>query len=193
MRVRRHDSGLFPIARLRYVRPIPPLLIEANRLAAEGNYDQAAGIYERLADTALERQIPRAPYLFLHAGRASFFAQKSHSGAALLRKGLSLFAEQGRWTELQRSGGRMINFLTMAGFADEALELQSWIEISFPKLESDLMGSSPPITSVVDAEFTLPTQCPYCGAPVDPREVEQIDEDAVECLYCGNILRRDVR
>jgi hypothetical protein len=168
------------------------LLIEANRLVAEGNYDQAMGIYERLADAAVERRIPRAPHFYIHAGRAGYLAKKNSAGAALFRRGLSLFAEQGRWAELQRSGERILNFLSKMGYADDAMELQSWIEISFPKLDYAPANPRPSLLQNSQPETHFLTQCPYCGAPVDPREVERIDADTIECLYCGNIIRGEV-
>jgi hypothetical protein len=35
----------------------------------------------------------------------------------------------------------------------------------------------------------LPTQCPGCGAPVRPDEVDWLDDVTAECEYCGSPVR----
>jgi hypothetical protein len=35
----------------------------------------------------------------------------------------------------------------------------------------------------------LPSHCQACGAAVRPDEVEWVDEQIVECAYCGSPIR----
>ncbi|HEX9017849.1 MAG TPA: hypothetical protein VF806_01610 [Anaerolineaceae bacterium] len=39
------------------------------------------------------------------------------------------------------------------------------------------------------AQTVLPLMRPSCGGPLDPREVEWVDETAAECGYCGSLVR----
>jgi hypothetical protein len=168
------------------------MLIEANRLLADGNYNQAADVFERLAAGALERRLPRAPYLFLQAGRAHYLAQENATGATLIRNGLSLFAEQGRWKELSRSGTIAVRGLVEQGFSEDAKEIRNWLEMSFPGCEVEATDKLPG-TSIKKHEVLLPLQCPSCGAPVNPKEIDWVSDKTAECLFCGNMLRGEER
>jgi hypothetical protein len=190
MRMRRRFGRPLPVG-AGYQRPIPPMLIEANRLLAEGNYRQAAEVFERLAAGAVERQGPRAPYLFLQAGRARYMAQEASTGAILIRRGLSLFAEQGRLKELKRAGTNVVRGLRDQQHLEDAKEFRTWLEMSFPGCEVEATDRLPGAV-IRPYRPTLPLKCPSCGAPVNPLEIEWVTEETAECIYCGNMLRGDI-
>jgi hypothetical protein len=37
----------------------------------------------------------------------------------------------------------------------------------------------------------LPTNCPKCGAPVHMDELTWVDENTIECEYCGSLMRSE--
>jgi hypothetical protein len=153
-----------------------------------GQYLQAAAIFEELAHGALRLQVPRAPFLFIQAGRGFFLGGQKGQGLQLLQRGLGLLAESGRWTELARVGGRVVDELAELGADQESAEVKAWLESAMPE------GFSPAKiakTSSVRAHPVLPTHCPRCGGSVDPGTVTWLDDATAECLYCGSAIRAE--
>ena len=65
---------------------------------------RSAEIFENLAEGALRHRMPRAPHLFVQAGRARFYAGQAAIGLTQVKRGLKLFADKQRWGELYRTG-----------------------------------------------------------------------------------------
>ncbi|MBN2385497.1 MAG: hypothetical protein JXB85_00650 [Anaerolineales bacterium] len=159
-----------------------PLLRRANDLMAAGNYAEAAQAFEQLANGALSRGIPRAPQLFLQAGRCRVLAGQAPVGMAHLEQGLRLFAGQGRLPELHRAGARVVAELNQRGLAEEAARIEALLKGVLPA-EFIPTGPGPAKKAV------LPTSCPGCGGPIRSDEVEWIDTTTAECPFCGSAVR----
>ena len=73
---------------------IPVALQHAHELMEGGNYAEAALAFEKLAAAAEQRMGPRAPFLFMQAGRARILLKQIPAGMAHLRHGLEKEASE---------------------------------------------------------------------------------------------------
>ena len=161
---------------------VPPMLQRANQLMAAGDYEAAASAFRELAQRAEERFPQRAPFLFMEAGRAAIFSGQTKDGVAHLRRGLTIFASQGRIHRMRIFGRRAIDELNAHYLTAEADEIANLLRGNLPK-------ETPADRPTVPRRPTLPTHCPSCGAAVRPNEIEWLDEFTAECDYCGSPIR----
>lgn len=174
-----------PLRRIPQRRPgrVPPALQAANALMQRGQYDQAAEIFEKLADEAAARQHPRAGTLYLRTAQAFLAGQHPQEAVAHARRGLDLLAQAQRWQLVHRHGQRAVAALRQHNYTKEADEMQAYLRDLLP---TDFQAARQPAQTGV-----LPAQCSGCGAPVNPREVEWLDARTAECPYCGAILHTE--
>ena len=163
---------------------VSSMVQQANQLMASENYTGAADAFKELAQDAEERFPHRAPFLFMEAGRAAILSGQTKIGVAHLRRGLTLFASQGRIQRMQAFGQRAMDALKTQNLHIEAEEIASILTGNFQK-------ETPPDRPTVPRRPMLPTHCPSCGAAIRPYEIEWLDEVTAECDYCGNPLRED--
>lgn len=184
--------------RRRPIRPRPGrpggraklMLKRAHRMLADGAYLPAGHLFEELAEGALRRGIPRAPFLFLQAGRGYLFGGEIEKGMDFLKRGLTLLAEEARWPELHRVGTRTAEDLVSRGYEKEARQINEWIASVLPdNFDSNATSLSDPVIN----RPVLPTHCPQCGGAVDPKAIAWMDEVTGECLYCGSPIRAETR
>ncbi len=161
---------------------VPPMLQRANQLMATGDYEGAAIAFKELAQRAEDRFPQRAPFLFMEAGRAAILSGQTKTGVAHLRRGLTIFASQGRIPRMRAFGQRAIEELKARNLNAEAEEIASLLNANLPK-------EIPVENSASDKRPVLPTHCPSCGAAVRPDEVEWLDDVTAECAYCGSPVR----
>ena len=91
----------------------------------------------------------------------------------------------GRWSELQRLGGTIVDLLNNGGYAEQAAAIGEWLSTS-------LIGK--PIAAAVHSpaqQPLLPTRCPSCGAAVNSKELNWLDDLTAECLYCSGPIRAE--
>ncbi len=161
---------------------VPPMLQRANQLMASEDYAGAAVAFKELAQRAENRLGPRAPFLFIQAGRAAILGGQTKTGVADLSHGLTLLASQGRFPRMRAFGQLAIEDLRARNLNAEADEIANLLKASLPKgFQAD---NSAPAKKPV-----LPTHCPSCGAGVKPDEVEWLDDVTAECAYCGSPVR----
>ncbi len=164
---------------------VHPEVAHAHDLLAQGQYPEAAATFSRIAEVAQARGGPRAPFFYIQAGRAFVLAGQVEAGVASLRAGLEMLASAGRWSELQRLGGTTVDQLNDLGHTEQAAAIGDW-------LSRRLIGK--PIASAVQPpakQPLLPTRCPSCGAAVNTKEVDWLDDLTAECLYCGVPIRAE--
>ncbi len=171
----------------RFPIDVPPALQRANELMASGDYSGAAAAFEQLAQAAVARGGPRAPWLLQEAGRMRILTGQTEVGMEHLQRGLSLLAARGQWQPLYRSGLRLTAELKTRGLVEQAGKVEMLVKSLLPAAFVPLNpGALPGKTQAV-----LPTSCPGCGAPVHSDEVDWMDEATAECPYCGSALRRE--
>ncbi|MDO8755135.1 MAG: hypothetical protein Q7J80_14650 [Anaerolineales bacterium] len=163
---------------------VPPMLQRANQLMASGDYEGAANAFMDLAQRAERRFPQRAPFLFMEAGRAAILSGQAKTGVIHLRRGLTIFASQGRIHRMQAFGQRAIDELKARNLNVEAEEIASLLSGNLPK---EIHTEQPAIAR----RPILPTHCPSCGAAVRSNEIEWLDEVTAECDYCGNPIRSE--
>jgi len=167
----------------------------AHRLLEAGEHANAAYLYEELAQSAHDRgRLRVAPHLYIQAGRANLLGGQAEAGMRLVRQGLGMLAEAGRWLTLSRLGRRLVIELRDLGRGNDAAEIERWLESSLRGQDlsdsfGDVEAGAEAGAQAVPRRGILPLQCPYCGATVHPDEVEWIDENTAECAYCGSMLR----
>jgi len=161
---------------------VPPMLQRANQLMAAGDYKAAADAFKELAQRAEDRFPQRAPFLFIEAGRAAILSGHTHDGVAHLRRGLTIFASQGRIPKMRAFGQRAIEELKARNLNAEAQEIANMINIDLPK---EILAEH----STAAKKPLLPTHCPSCGGALRPDEVEWLDDVTAECAYCGSPVR----
>jgi len=161
-------------------------LRRAHRLLDQENYQDAAVIFETIAQGAQEEGfLGRAPFLYLQAARARLLAGHVDAGMVWLKQGFDLLADTRRFQALQRTGQRAVQELNRLGQTQQAQEAESWLVHLLEATPAPWSGQS----VEPKATPTLPAKCPQCGATVRPDEVEWIDKKTPGCAYCGSILK----
>jgi len=168
-------------------RKVHPLLLRANQLFSNGKYMEAANLYEKLAKGALDRGLPRAPLLFLQAGKSLLATGRLKRGVVLAQRGLGLLADQNRWRELHQFGYRTVNVLNELGYEKEAQNMEEWLKARLPEKEEAAIREHQ--AAAPNAKPDFPVNCSACGARVHPDEVVMIDTTTAECSFCGSIIK----
>ncbi len=172
----------------RVVAPeVPPLLQRANQLLETGNYAVAAEAYEQLARGALSRGGPRAPMIFLQAGRARLLNNEAKQSFEHIKQGLLMLATSAYWVRFQRAGQLAVQEYKQRELTVEAEAIEKLINSRLPA-----GFSSQEILETHTKKPVLPTHCPSCGAALRPNEIDWFDEVTAECAYCGNPVRGEV-
>ncbi|OIO89060.1 MAG: hypothetical protein AUK02_02905 [Anaerolineae bacterium CG2_30_58_95] len=154
---------------------------------ATGDYNGAAVAFEGLARGAEGRGGPRAPHLYLQAGRARLLIGQIAAGMGHIRHGLALLAARQQWPVLHRTGQLTVAFLTERGLTQKAQEISDYLKATLPPLPVSDFGSQ--TAPGEKPRPVLPTTCPGCGGPIRADEVEWVDEVTAECPYCGSAVR----
>jgi hypothetical protein len=156
-------------------------LREAHRLYGAGQVAEAAEIFAHLGHTAEAHHMPRRA-VRLHARAAESYAQAGNKGMALseARQALQMVQRQQARGQL----GRLLRRIT-EGFRQQGMQAEAeTLEREFGGGVAVAEGAGEEMV----AHGRLPAQCPQCGGPVRPDEVEWVDADRAECAYCGSIL-----
>jgi len=163
---------------------IPPVLQRAHQLMEQGEYAKAALDFEQLAGAAEKRMGPRAPFLFIQAGRARILLNQNNAGMVHIRHGLELLASSGRYPQLYRAGNRVMQDLKTRGLEKESQEIAGIIHNHIPAISESPTQRGPDPSRVM-----LPTHCPSCGGPIRADEADWIDSLSAECPFCGSPVR----
>jgi tetratricopeptide (TPR) repeat protein len=166
------------------------ILTRANQLMAEGQFTEAAAIYERLCVEGKERGfIIRAADFALQAARAYFAAGDIDAALAKAKEGLQLLARGGRPERIPRVLSKIVAKLREKGYNIQADELEREAERILSEVGLSLEEAEQQAPQMPERRGTLPAKCSGCGAPVIPDEVEWHDAQTAECLYCGTVLK----
>jgi len=149
-------------------RPLNPvnmaLLIQANRSMAGGKPGEAAPLFAQLAQNMEAHQHPRRAANF-HAMAAHAFADSNSEQGATehARAALQVFLQY------------QMNQRTSMFFTNITRKMN----------ERGMKGAADKTTH----RGILPTNCAKCGAPIHGNEANWVDENTVECEYCGVLIR----
>ncbi len=173
--------------------PLPPqvrrALIRANRLMADGQFSEAAAIFDRLSEEAKRRDMPvRAADLAFQASRAHF-AGNVDVAVDRAREGLQLLVRGDRLERVPRVLSRMTSALREKGYDAQADQLEQDAARMLEEAGSSLQDARQRAPQMTERRGTLPPQCRGCGAPLVPDEVEWHDAHTAECVYCGTMAK----
>jgi len=157
------------IARLRH----------AHRCMETGRFIDAASIFRDLAKKAEDNALPRAPQLYLQAGRAQILGGDLRAGLFSLEYGLNLMIKLDQHTRFHAASQRVFHDLRELGYADQAEQMEARLSDSSAAVENN---PSPEI------HVNLPSACPKCGATIKPDELAWINTTRAYCDYCGSVL-----
>ena len=169
--------------------PLPPALLQtlnqANRFVANGQPGQAAPLFAGLADQMETTNHPRRA-ANLHAQAAHAYTDSRNEQAALdqARSALTLFIQN---QMVRRTPVFLTNItrkFTNNGMPNAAAALA--------KEFGSRVGPMPaPASPAAGQRGRLPTNCSKCGAPIRADEANWLDANAVECDYCGSLIRAE--
>jgi tetratricopeptide (TPR) repeat protein len=157
-------------------------LRRAHQLLENGEFREAAEIFERLADSATQRGFQQAPNLNFQAARAWLQAGQIDKALPRTRSGLELLLDSGRYQRFAAAEKRILEMLESQGYKAEADQLRA-------ELERMKAGKPIPEIAFPTSKVKLPSKCPYCGGSILPDEVEWFDEVTPGCSYCGSPLQ----
>lgn len=174
--------------------PLPPqvrrALVRANRLMEDGQFAEAADIFEQLSEKAQRRgMLVRAGDLTLQASRAHFAAGDVDAALERVREALRLFVRGGRPGRVPRVLSRTVAALRERGYDAQADQLEQEAALALEELGLSLEELEQRAPQVTAGHGSLPARCSGCGAPLAPDEVEWHDARTAECPYCGTIAK----
>lgn len=183
----------------RLLRPRGPLQLlgRAQRLFETGQYQEAAPIFERLAQGAAERGMwSRAGDLALQAARCYLEAGQVDLALERGKQALRLYGRGGLFGKVQSLLPRIVQALENKGYHEQAQALRAEVEARLAEIPPE-RRPVPPVRAARWPFFRhpdqkpreLPAQCSSCGAPVRPDEVTWLDQTSAECPYCGSVLK----
>lgn len=171
---------------------LPPKAQKANQLFKQGKYKEAAVLYEELFKEAEKRNAPIAPRLALQTGFACLKADEKEKGIQSIKAGFEIWITREQWRELRKGSRISFNRLKGEGFNDETEELEKWLKDQIPESIKDSQTWKEGFFQTQTAAKTkLPSVCPQCGAPVDPKEVEWFNDEIAQCPFCNVILNSE--
>ncbi|MEW5718670.1 MAG: hypothetical protein AB1817_08605 [Chloroflexota bacterium] len=157
----------------------------ANNLLAQGKPNDAAQIFERLAQEGEARGFAK-PAANAHAQTALAYAQAKNETAALThaRAALTQFAQLGMAQRAPTFYNDIVQKLRENGMMRAADALQREFGDQIKTLSAQGVGAAAP-------RGRLPSKCPHCAGPARSDEVEWIDAQSAECVYCGGVIQTE--
>jgi len=157
----------------------------ANSLLAQGKPNDAAQIYERLAQEGESRGFAK-PAANAHAQAALAYAQAKNETAALThaRTALTQFVQLNMAQRAPTFYNNIVQKLRENGMANVAETLQREFGDQIKALTAQGFGAPA-------ARGRLPSKCPHCAGPARSDEVEWIDAQSAECVYCGGVIQTE--
>ncbi len=159
-------------------------LKQANELIAAGKQGEAAPSLAGLAQAVQAANHPRrAAKLYARAAHAYADSRDGQAALAQARGALDLFLQCHMARRAALFYTNITRKLNDAGLGPAAARLQQEYGGRIGQL-----GPLPP-ERTAPQHGQLPTNCPKCGAPTPHEDASWIDENTVECDYCGTPIR----
>lgn len=159
-------------------------LARAHQLYQSGQFKEAALIFAQQAqEMEASRHFRRAANL--HAQAAHAYADGGDEAQALIhaKAALTQFLELRMLERAPRFYTNITNKMRARGMNNQANILMNQF--------GDRVGALPVSTQPLPnkPKGLLPPVCPHCGGQVRSDEVEWVDPNSAECIYCGSILQ----
>jgi DNA-directed RNA polymerase subunit RPC12/RpoP len=163
------------------------VLVKANQLMADGKSSEAGRFFADVAADMQRSNHPRrAANLYTRAAHAFIDANNEQAAQDNARKALTLFIEFNMVGRAQIFFTNITRKMNDKGMKVAAESFQRDYGAQIPALP-------PELRQYRSKRGLLPTNCPKCGTAVHGDEVEWVDNDTVECEYCGTLIRIEGR
>lgn len=160
---------------------------EARQHYRQGQYAEAAGLFERMAGVARERDLTRVA---IHMGvrAAACHAHLGHGEAfdQWLAHAMHDAKAEGDRDRSARTFGQLVKVLADTPLADRSDDVAQTVRSQLGVMPKAPERSGTPINRSVRRH--LPKACASCGAPVVADEVEFNEDGAVDCDTCGGLV-----
>ncbi len=161
-------------------------LLKANQLVARGKMLQAGAIFASLAYAMKTGNHPRrAANLYARAAHAYADGNDRQSAQAYSEAALSLFLQTQMYNRAATFYTRITGKMTAKGMNAAVAELKQKFGSRITDLPTKPLAMPPLRRSL------LPTTCPQCGAPLHTEDLTWVDENTVECDFCGSLIRSE--
>ena len=173
---------------------VPPqvrlALQRARRMVESGRSDEAAAIYERLADRAYEDDRLRAAVqMDLEATRAWLQAAQLVGAQKRALHALDALLDRGRMPQLVMPVvERIAHAIEAQGSPEDAADFRAQVDARLKAHEAILEDGEGVAGRPGSHRGRLPEQCPTCYAPLRSDEVEWLEPDRAQCAYCGAVV-----
>lgn len=160
------------------------VLVRANQLMSEGKPLDAGPLFTSVADALKHSNHPRrAANLYTRAAHAFADGINEQASLTYAREALALFTQYKMAGRALAFFTNITNKMTAKGMkaAAEVLQREYSAQI-LPQPVGTRPGKQPP-------HRLLPTSCPKCGAPIHGEDVTWVDDNTIECEYCGTLVR----
>jgi hypothetical protein len=160
-------------------------LTKANQLVASGEPGQAAPLFANLATEMETSSHPRRA-ANLHAQAAHAYADIQDEQAALkqARLALNLFIQY-------QMANRTPIFYTNITRKFKNKGMKSASETVISEFGSKIKPMSIQPTPAPSHQGQLPTNCSKCGAPIHKNDANWVDDQTIECDFCGSLIRSE--
>jgi len=159
------------------------ILVQANRLLVEGQPMETGSLFTQVAEAVkISRHPRRAANLYARAAHAFVDAAKEQAALDNARAALALLTQT-------RMAGRTAAFFTNITHKMNAQGMKAAVDALQREYGGEVVASPP--VSLPKSHGLLPTNCPKCGAPIHVDELNWVDENTIECEYCGAFVRSE--
>ncbi len=160
-------------------------LAGADQLVANGHPGQAAPLFASLANELETNAHPRRA-ANLHAQAAHAYADNQDEQSALdqARRALTLFIQNQMVNRTPVFYANILRKFTNKG-------MKSAVNSITAEFGSKI-GPMPAQPTSGDSHLgQLPTNCLKCGAPIHKNDANWVDDQTIECDFCGSLIRSE--
>ena len=167
---------------------LPPaemhVLDQAYNLHLAGHSDQAAPMFAKLAAQLETENAPRRA-ASVHAQAAHVYAdiQDEQNALAQARDALNLFLQYKLTHHLATFFPNITHKMNRFGLKNAAAAIEK-------EYAARVAAATAPAAAPAH-HGTLPTNCAKCGAPIRGDIAHWVDQQTVECEYCGSLIRAE--
>ncbi len=162
------------------------MLVQANQLLSQGKPLDAAPLFAQLAQAMQAGNHPRrAANLFTRAAHSYADGNDASTALTYSRQALALFLQYKMFARAKTFYTNITRKLSNHAMKQAVESLQS----DFGTQIAALPVAVGPQTAAKTRHALLPTNCPKCGAPIHSEDSTWVDENTIECGYCGSLIR----
>jgi hypothetical protein len=161
-------------------------LVRANQLMSDGQPLEAAPLFAAAAQAIPAGHHPRrAANLYARAAYAFADGGDADHALANAKTALALYMQTKMLVRAAAFYSTITGKLAARGMHAAVEELQK----EFGPRVTTLPTTPRPLPPL--RRGLLPTNCPTCGAPVHTEDATWVDENTIECEYCGALIRNE--